>query len=75
MPTIEDIKKYAMEKRMPRRGLDDMIQRLRRDHPDGNIDDMLYHMLCAEIDRRAEFWDGMRDFLEKRRAERAKKEE
>ena len=57
---------------MPKRGLDDMIQRLRAENGE-HIDDMLYFMLCAEIDRRVEFWDGMRDFLEKRRAERAKR--
>lgn len=71
MKTIEDVAKYAREKRMPERGLDDMIQRLQAEHADGHIDDMLYHMLCAEIDRRADFWDGVRGFLEKRREERA----
>ena len=71
MKTIEDVAKYAREKRMPERGIDDMVQRLGREYPDGHIDDMLYHMLCAEIDRRAEYWEGMRRFLEKRREERA----
>lgn len=71
MATVDDIAKYAAEKGMPKRGLDDMIQRLRAEHEDGHIDDMLYHMLCAEIDRQAEFWEGMRGFLEQRRAERA----
>lgn len=71
MPTIEELEKYAKEKKMPKRGLDDMIQRLRAEYEDGHIDDMLYHMLCAEIDRLAEYWEGMRRFLEKRREERA----
>lgn len=73
MPTIEDIEKYAKEKKMPKRGLDDMIQRLRAEH-DEHIDDQLFFLLCAEIDRRAEFWKGVRDFLKKRIAERKKEE-
>ena len=69
MATIEDIAKYAQEKRMPKRGIDDMIQRLQAEHADGHIDDMLFCELRAYIDRQAEYWEGMRRFLEKRREE------
>lgn len=61
--TIEDIKKHAIEKGMPKRALDDMVQRLNADHPDGVVDDMMGHLLLAEIDEKAEFWDGVRGFL------------
>ena len=77
MKAIEEVEKHAREKRMPERGLDDMIRRLRAEHEDGYIDDMLYHELCAYIDKQAVFWEGMRGFLERRREERtggAKKE-
>ena len=73
MPTIEELEKYAKEKKMPKRGLDDMIQRLRAEH-DEHIDDQLFSLLCAEIDRGAEFWKGVRDFLKNGIAERNKEE-
>lgn len=74
--TVEDIKKYATEKGMPKRALDDMVQRLSADYPDGVIDDMTGHLLLAEIDRKAEFRDGVRGFLDwsrKAREERKNK--
>lgn len=61
--TIEDIKKHAIEKGMPKRALDDTVQRLNADHPDGVVDDMMGRLLLAEIDEKAEFWDGVRGFL------------
>ena len=73
MATIEDIKKLAIEKKMPKRGLDDMIRQLSADHPDGHIDNMQYLYLCAYIDRQAEYWEYVRGFLKKSREERAER--
>jgi len=67
--TVEDVKKYAIEKRMPKRGIDDMIRRLSAEHGD-QISDELYCLLCAEIDRKAGYWESVRSFLEKRSEER-----
>ncbi len=61
---IEDIKKHAIENGMPKRAIDDMVQRLNADYPDGVVDDITGHLLLAEIDRKAEFWDGVRGFLD-----------
>ena len=72
--TVEDIKKHAIEKGMPKRALDDMVQRLNADHPDGVVDDMMGHLLLAEIDEKAEFWAGVRGFLDwSRKARDARK--
>lgn len=70
--TIKDIENYAKEKKMPKRGLDDMIQRLRAEHGEC-VDDMLGAVICAEIDRKAGYWEYVRGFLEMRRAERERK--
>lgn len=70
--TIKEIEDYAKEKKMPLRGREDMIRRLRAENGD-SIDDMLGSMICAEIDRKAGYWEAVRDFLEKRREERERK--
>lgn len=70
--TVEDIKKYAIEKRMPKRAIDDMVQRLSAEYP-GDIDDWVAHLLLAEIDRSAEYWGGVRGFLNWSREEREKR--
>lgn len=61
--TAEDIRKYAKEKRLPKRAIDNMVRRLKEDYP-GDIDDMTYHAIIAYIDRSAEYWEGVRCFLE-----------
>ena len=61
--TVEDIKKYAIEKGLPRRTVEVLVQRLREDFPDG-LDDMRGRLFLAEIDREAEFWAGARGFLD-----------
>jgi hypothetical protein len=70
--TVEDIKKYAIEKGMPKRALEDMVQRLRADYGE-DVDDMVAHMLLAEIDEKSKFWAGVRNFLDWSRAEREKR--
>ena len=70
--TVEDIREYAIEKRMPKRAVDDMVQRLNAEYP-GGIDDMVAHLLLAEIDRKAEFWGGVRSFLDWSKEEREKR--
>lgn len=70
--TVEDIKRYAIEKRWPKRAIDDMVQRLSAEYP-GDIDDRMTHLLLAEIDRSAEYWEGVRNFLDWSRAEREKR--
>ena len=69
MKAIEDVAKYAREKRFPKRVIDDMIQSLLAENGE-YIDDDLYYMLCDYIDGRAEYWDGVRDFLRKQKEER-----
>ena len=61
--TIEAIKKHVIEKGMPKQALDNMVQRLNADHPDGVVEDITGHLLLAEIDEKAGFWDGVRGFL------------
>lgn len=68
--TVEDIKKYAIEMRMPKRAIDDMVQRLNAEHPDGVVGDMESLALLAYIDRSAEYWEGVRDFLDWSKKER-----
>lgn len=70
--TVEEIKKYAIEKGMPKRARDDMVQRLRADYGE-DVDDMMGHMILAEIDQKSEFWDGVRGFLDWSREEREKR--
>lgn len=67
--TVEDIKKYAIEKRLPKRAVDELVQRLSEDYP-GDIDNRLYLILLAEIDRSAEYWEGVRHFLDWSKKER-----
>lgn len=73
--TVEEIKKYAIEKGMPKRALDDMVQRLNADYPDGVVDDMTGHLLLAEIDRKSEFWDEARHFFDWSRKVREERKE
>lgn len=61
--TVEEIKKYAIEKGLPSKTVDALVQRLREDFPDG-LDDMRGRVFLAEIDREAEFWTGVRSFLD-----------
>ena len=68
--TVEDIKKYAMEKRMPKRGLDDMVRWLNAEYPDGAVDDIVGHTLLSNIDRSAGYWESVRHFLDWSRKER-----
>lgn len=68
--TVEDIKKYAIEMRMPKRAIDDMVQQLNAEHPDGVVGDMESLALLAYIDRSAEYWEGVRDFLDWSKKER-----
>ena len=73
--TIEDIRKHATEKGMPKQAIDDMVRRLNVDYPDGAVDDMTGHLLLAEIDEKAEFWDGVRGFLDwSRKAKETRKD-
>ena len=71
--TVEDIRKYAIEKRMPKRAVDDMVQWLSAEYPDGVVEDIAGQMLLADIDIRAEYWEGVRQFLDWSKREREKR--
>ena len=71
--TIEEIRKYAVEKGFPKRGLADMCKRLEADYKDGNVDDMYAIYLCNYIDEQAAYWDRVRKFIDTNREERAKR--
>lgn len=73
--TIEEIRKYADEKGMPKKGTADMCKRLEADYKDGNVDDMEAAYLCTYIDRQSEYWKEFRRFLDFSREERAKRRE
>ena len=73
--TIDEIRKYAEEKGFPKKGIADMCKRLEADYKDGNVDDMYAIYLCNYIDGQAEYWKGVREFIDKNREERAKRRE
>ena len=80
--TIEELRRYAVEKGYPKKFLDDLIPRLETEYKDGNIDELTYLQLCAYIDGQVEYWKRFFNLLDettkkrdKYREERAKKEE
>lgn len=70
--TIKEIENYAKEKKVPKRGLDDMIKNLRAQYGE-EIDDMTALLICSYIDGWAEHCGMVRNFLENRRKERKEK--
>ena len=70
--TIDDVYKYAKEKRIPQKDLNIYIKKLNTKFPDGKIDALTFQLITVSIETAARDYDIMRNILKKHREEREK---
>lgn len=68
--TIEEIRKYAEEKKLNPKTINNIITQLSTNYENGIIGEFDSILICAEIDRIAEFWKHTQKVISKNREER-----
>lgn len=63
MATIDNVRAYANNAKLPKRCTDDLIQQLGLADQQ-EIDGITYSLICCEIDRQRRQLDAMRDILD-----------
>lgn len=70
--TIEDVRKYAEEKKLPPKVISELLPQIETDK-NGNIDEIDFSLICAEIDHSANYWNSVKKIIEHNREERKRK--